>query len=227
MPIYNPILLSVDTQETRRYAGLRQSDFPQELLDEACLEAQLLAQPRSIWEKYDYDPVQQIIHSPTPCQLLGKQIGKHLSDCHQVIVLASTIGEDIEQAVTKHFTEGKYAYSTLLDAAATTAIEQVADSLEKYLQQQLHRQGLEMKWRYSPGYGDWPIEQQPEILKLSNAPAIGIGLTESLMLMPRKSITAVIGLFSREKCQAEKTCTDNKVHDCSKCEKKDCPFRNS
>lgn len=221
MPIYNALLQDIDTKETRRYAGLRQSEFPEELIEEACMEARLLAQPKGMWTLYDYDDVAHTVLSDEPFTLQGESIAKHLKGCSKVIFLAVTVGDTVEEAVTKHFSEGKYAFSTLLDAAATTAVEQIADSMEKYLQMQMARQGLEMKWRFSPGYGDWDIHQQTGVLALSNGADIGISLTESMMLTPRKSITAVIGLYHKvQECRSK-----GKKHDCSRCAKIDCQFR--
>ena len=261
MPIYNSPVFSIDAAEARRYAGLQKADFSQQLIDDACTEAQLLLQPRGSWQIYDYDDTRQILHTdasscaplqnaggcqsyqdsqsiqphlPDTCiTLRGDSIGRHLTGCCKVIVIAATVGEDIENQVTKSFEEGKYSFSVLLDAAATAAVEQVADAMEKTIQNDVKRLGLAMKWRFSPGYGDWPIQQQTEILDLAGGGKIGISLTESLMLMPRKSITAVIGLYYPD---AEPDCTSHaensgthapaeKKHDCSRCSKLDCPAR--
>ena len=94
--------------------------------------------------------------------------------------------------------------------------------MEKTIFNEVKRQGYMMKWRFSPGYGDWPIQQQPEILELAKGSVIGVSLTESLMLMPRKSITAIIGLYHpAPDCPAEPA----KKHDCSQCSKLDCLSR--
>ena len=76
-----------------------------------------------------------------------------------------------------------------------------------------------MRWRFSPGYGDWDVHAQPDLLRLTQAETIGISLTESFMLRPRKSVTAVIGLLrgADEKKDAPKSCAS--------CPKSDCPFR--
>ena len=47
--------------------------------------------------------------------------------------------------------------------------------------------------RYSPGYGDWDLPVQREVLELVEAKSIGLSLTETFILQPRKSVTAVIG----------------------------------
>ena len=78
-----------------------------------------------------------------------------------------------------------------------------------------------MRWRFSPGYGDWPIDQQPELIRLAKAGEIGVSLSSSMMLIPRKSITAIIGLY-KEGTRKEQT-----VHakGCAACSKLDCPSR--
>ena len=96
-----------------------------------------------------------------------------------------------------------------------------ADGMEKALAPKMAAQGFAMKWRFSPGYGDWPLEQQPELLRLAHADKIGVSLSSSLMLMPRKSITAIIGLYRK---QAE-TAPSHSPHGCAMCNKTDCPSR--
>ena len=257
MPIYNSPIFAIDAAEARRYAGLQKADFSQQLIDEACMEAQLLIQPKGIWQLYDYEATRQLLHNtenplslPGTIQpgkdktgtsnnclaLHGSSIGRHLTGCCKVIVMAATVGEAIEKQVTKSFEEGRYSFSVLLDAAATAAVEQVADAMEKTIHNEVKRLGLAMKWRFSPGYGDWPIQQQTEILQLAGGSQIGISLTESLMLMPRKSITAVIGLYYPDavpNCNGSarnsgiEAAASAKKHDCRHCSKLDCPARAS
>ena len=222
MPIYNAPLQAVDVGETRRYAGLMKApDFDQSLIDAACQEALLLAEPRGIYQSFAYDCRQQQVLSEPPFYIEGKSIGKHLSGCERVILLAVTVGQEIESQVSRYFQEGRYAYSVLLDAAATAAVEQIADQLERAVKPRAAAQGFAMGWRFSPGYGDWPLRQQPEVMGLSQAEEIGISLTESLMLSPRKSITAIIGLYRPELQGKDSPLPKG----CQICPKKDCVSR--
>ena len=222
MPIYNAKLLSIDPVEVRRYAGLRKAEnFDEQNIIRACEEAQLLIDVRGIWNVYDYEFKSQTILSSPPVIIEGKSIGKHLENCDKVICMAATVGETIEKEVTKRFKEGEYVYSMLLDAAATTAVEQAADLMEKSMEQQMSREGYTMRWRFSPGYADWSLTQQPELFKLAGAEEIGMKLSYAMMLMPRKSITAIIGLVKNQ--NADKS--NKSEHDCATCDKTDCPAR--
>ena len=214
MPVYNTVLLDIDAKETRRYAGLQKAqDFDEKLIEEACLEARLLAVPRGIWQMYD--AAAQTVLADPPFTMEGKLIAKHLAKAEKVIVLSASIGDAIEEHVTKYFSDGRYAYSVILDAAATAAVEQVADAMEKAIEPK-----VAMRWRFSPGYGDWPLEQQPEMVRLAESEKIGVRLSDASMLVPRKSITAIIGLVPQEKIAAPHTPSG-----CAACDKFDCPSR--
>lgn len=220
MPIYNAPLPKVDAAETRRYAGLKKATFDEEKIRQAADEAALLAAPRGIWQQYPYDSERHTVASAPECLIRGRSIEKHLQGAEAVIVLAATVGEAIEEAVTAHFDAGRYAYAVLLDAAATAAVEQVADAMEKTMQPAAARQGYAMRWRYSPGYGDWPLTEQPHLIRLAKAEEIGIHLTESLMLWPRKSITAIIGLAKKGAASPKPSPSG-----CAACAKTDCLAR--
>ena len=218
MPIYNPPLGEIDADEVRRYAGLRQSPFDPQLIQEACDGAQLLAMPKGNYEIYEYDDSTGTADDGK-LVLEGSSIRRHLTGCCRLVVMTVTVGGDIEQAVTESFAAGHYAYSVLLDAAATQAVEQTADAMEKEIGRLAERMGMAPRWRFSPGYGDWPLTAQRDIVRYAGCEKIGVSLTESLMLLPRKSVTAVIGLGMRtEDCRRTE-------HNCSECDKLDCPAR--
>jgi hypothetical protein len=195
MHTYNPWLAKIDKEEVRRYAGLRgAAAFPEPLLDNACTEALLLAQPRAVWNVYPYEDAHGVLAAPEPLRLTGSNIRRHLAGAGEAAVLAVTIGTALEEEVSKLFAAGEYTAGLLLDAAGTTAVEQAADAADGYIAAQAARRGLTAKSRFSPGYGDWPITDQPAMVALAGGGRIGLAVTPSCMLVPRKSVTAVIGL---------------------------------
>ena len=217
--IYRPILNYIDRQETKRYAGLRKDqDFPEKLVDEACNIVMMVKEPQTVWTVYPYDNCNACVQAQNEYFIPGNSLRKHLACATQVIFLSATVGEMVEQAASDAFARGEYALGMLIDAAATAAVEQTADELEKLLANQFAKLGFRMTFRFSPGYGDWDLSEQDKVVKLANAEAIGVTLTDSLMLMPRKSITAVIGL-----CPDIEEETPSKG--CNRCTKLDCLMR--
>ena len=71
---------------------------------------------------------------------------------------------------------------------------------------------------FSPGYGDWSLGEQQRVLDLLQAPKrLGLTLTAGGMLVPEKSVTALVGISDRQ----EESCGQK----CMRCKKTDCPFR--
>lgn len=222
MPIYNARLLKIDAAETRRYAGLRKAaGFDEKAILDACEDALLLLDVRGIWKVYDYDCASRVINSAPNFTVEGASIVNHLAGCDKVVCLAVTVGENIEKEVSRRFAAGNYVSSVLLDAAATAAVEQAADSLEKAVARDAAKDSYKMRWRFSPGYGDWKLESQQNFFGITGAAEIGMRLSSAFMLIPRKSVTAIIGL--------EKITANENIHhtkkSCANCGKLDCPAR--
>ena len=101
------------------------------------------------------------------------------------------------------------ALATAADALASVLLEQVCDALESELRAAVQAQGVFMTGRYAPGYGDCPLSAQRSIVNALNATRlIGLTVTPTSLLMPTKSVTAVIGLFDGEvhDAQSRPTC---------------------
>lgn len=225
MPIYNAPILKIDAAEVRRYAGLyKAKNFDEKNILEACEEALIFLETRGIWKIYDYDCENKIVLSEPKFQVVGDSIVKHLNGCEKVVCMAVTVGEKIEQEVTKKFQAGEYVSSVLMDAAATAAVEQAADSMEKAIALKTSKESYKMRWRYSPGYGDWNLNQQKNFFEIIGAGEIGMSLSAAMMLIPRKSVTAIIGL---EKIISGENISAHKKNSCLTCAKKDCPARKS
>ncbi|MCW2277165.1 methionine synthase [Heliophilum fasciatum] len=243
MPMCRIPLTTVDKPEVRRYAGMASAnDFPEVLLAEAIEEGLLMANGKATWQIFPYDPEQGMIVAPNLLTLQGQDIRKHLAQSTEVAVLAATIGGDIGQAIDRCFADGEYTKALLLDAVGTAAVETVADGANRLIEQEAARRGLAATWRYSPGYGDWDVTVQPELIVLAAGAAIGLTVTSHAMLKPRKSVTALIGLSPRKAAvttldntmlgtplqsmpttaSTKKGCTRNR---CDICGRKDCLAR--
>lgn len=218
MPLFNGILSPIDQKEMMRYAGLpKLKEFPEEEVLDAVREMTALAEPRGIWESFSYDPLQQMILSPASLRIKGNSIRRHLEECLQVAVMAVTVGEEVEHQISGYFADGHYTRGLLLDAAATASVEHLADQLNRYIEKKFTGKGKVCTWRFSPGYGDWPVTQQASLCSILGTERIGIHVTAYSMLTPRKSVTAVIGLAD---CPVRR-----RPKDCSACSLQSCAFR--
>lgn len=147
----------------------------------------------------------------------SKNLAKCLAGSEQIIIFAATIGINIDRAIAKYqrFSPTK---ALLMQAYGAERVEKLCDTFCAQIKQMVDKEGFNCTPRFSPGYGDLPLETQIEIFSLLDCNRqIGISLGNSLLMTPSKSVTAIFGLG---KCT--KSALDKK---CSLCSKKDCEFR--
>ncbi len=140
--------------------------------------------------------------------LVGNDIKKHLMGCERVIVFAATLGVDADRLI-RAAEISDMAYATVLDAYASAYIEEYCDNCEA----ELSRYG-NLTWRYSPGYGDYPIALQSEYIKLLSADKqTGLTATENHILIPRKSVTAIMGITDKPRGEIKNKCDNCNMKD--------------
>jgi hypothetical protein len=221
MTIYNASLLSIDLNELKRYAVWKETGARADsMLHESVRLALSLIKPKASWHIYEYDSCSHSL-SGTDFTLPGSAIVKHLASSIKVACLAVTIGTQLEEMVSIYFNEGKYSLGLLLDAAGTVAVETAADQIMSIIPKTASPSGLVSTKRFSPGYGDLMLDVQPYMLTLSQAPAIDISITSAYQLVPRKSITAFVGLLPYHNPDS------SRLVPCQSCLKKNCNYRNT
>lgn len=165
------------------------------LLDEA--EAALL---RAARPKYLYKITE------LPCEMLthGTDMPKHLEGCKRAVILCATLGAEVDRLIRiSQLTDMPRA--VVLDALASAMIEQICTEIDALLAQQLPR--AYFTFRFSPGYGDYPLRLQRDFLRLLDAPRkIGLTTTDSLLLTPSKSITAAAGISDKPVPRGRRGC---------------------
>ncbi len=125
---------------------------------------------------------------------MGEDIREILMPCREAVLLAVTLGAGMEQEIIRREVTDM-AEALILDACASVAAENVCDRFEEDLRAELAEEGLFLTSRFSPGYGDFPVECQRGLCEVLNtARRIGLTVTESSMMVPRKSVTAVMGI---------------------------------
>ena len=125
----------------------------------------------------------------------GKSIAAHLRGAQFAACLAATLGLASEREI--HSLAATSPLDAMLfDACCNALIESVAQAAQEDIAAEAEKAGLFARMRFSPGYGDLPLALQPRFIEALNAQKLlGISVNKSLLLVPAKSITAVVGLF--------------------------------
>lgn len=120
----------------------------------------------------------------------SRDLAKNLVDCNSIILVCATVGLEIDRLIAK-YSRIAPSRAVILQAAGAAAIESVLDRFED----ELRAEGLALKTRFSCGYGDLPLSLQRDVFSaLGCERAIGVTLTDSLLMSPTKSVSAIIGV---------------------------------
>jgi len=124
----------------------------------------------------------------------SKNLISHIDGCSHIILTAITLGVGADRLISRK-TEISAGVGLLYNCAGSAAAEAYMDILNEELIDKFYEKGYYLTERFSSGYGDFSITHQDDILRALNAPkTIGLTVSEGYLMIPSKSITAVIGL---------------------------------
>lgn len=143
----------------------------------------------------------------------GNDIKNHIKGCERAVILAATVSAEADKLIRQTSVIGM-AEALAVDCLCSSAIEQVCNKAEEEI---FSANPVKFRtWRFSPGYGDLPITLQKNLISALNAHRrIGLTVTENCLLIPSKSVTAVIGISDNyiekgkkgcEVCNMRETC---------------------
>ncbi|SCG84171.1 hypothetical protein DW1_2610 [Proteiniborus sp. DW1] len=207
----------IDKKEVLRYLGIsisniihRHDDYIQDCIDEILK----IANPKHIYKFYDIShECDYISINDTNMKLKGKSIAKHLNNCTRCVLLGITLGISIDKRI-EYYKTHDLTRSLTLDACATALIENICNHIQEEIRKiAKENYGCNITSRYSSGYGDLPLSLQSTMLRVLQADKIGLTVTEQFIMIPRKSITAIIGLSNNN--YSEKGCMScDRYEDC-------------
>jgi hypothetical protein len=143
--------------------------------------------------KYAYIKIPVTVNNDTCdfgfAKVKSTSLSRVLCNSKETIILAVSTGVEVDRLITKLYLKNDPS-AFFIDSIGSAAVESLAD----YINDQICK-GLNSTNRFSPGYADFPLEFQRDLLLRINAvQTVGITLNENLMMTPMKSITAVIGI---------------------------------
>jgi len=229
MKIIKNVKLKIDEEEVLRYQGYSKnkaknpSEVSLQITREEITRGHNLFEPQGI---YSSTKIKQISFSDGRVDLkngfslnFSNSIINLLKGTSYLVLGVVTIGSSLESKVSEFFTQGEYPRAIALDAVGTVAVESLSRYIRNLVCQEAKEQYFKITRYFSPGYGDWDISQQKDIFKIIPTNKIGVSLTESCMILPRKSLSWIIGI-------GKGVVILSKERDaCKICKAKNCQFR--
>ncbi|HZJ75421.1 MAG TPA: vitamin B12 dependent-methionine synthase activation domain-containing protein [Clostridia bacterium] len=164
------------------------------LLEEAAEEVLKVSTPRIIDRVCHIEKGNRLFLRDTFIELNGRAIKALLHACDRSLIFCATLGADVD-ALIRQWQVRDISFALALDACANLAVESLCDIKNDAIKIEYELNELYVTDRFSPGYGDFPLETQSSLCAaLDTARKIGVFLSESNLMIPQKSITAVIGI---------------------------------
>lgn len=172
--------------------------------------------PRGTWDFFDIVINEASVTFGGAFRIEGQDIAGLLRGCSRAVLMAVTLGPSVDRLINL-LQATSMSDAAVLDACASVEADLFCDSMENEVSRNLSGEEF-LTMRYSPGYGDVPLAESAKILAaLDTRKKIGLSATASGMLIPIKSITAMIGITNEKR---------DRERDCSRCGASiDCPYK--
>lgn len=211
-----------NTREAVRYLGYGNhvpDDRTMQLIQTTFQELEHIANPKSIYRVFALSFLDTDVFIIGNMKVQSKNLYKNLTGCQKAVVFGATLGTGVDMLM-KRLSLTDMAKACVLQACAAAMLEEYCDEIQRAIAIRLEKEHLYLRPRFSPGYGDYSIYHQDDILRMLDAPKqIGLTMTDGYMLVPSKSVTAVIGAgATKEPCH---------IKGCEMCGKSDCKYRRS
>ncbi|MBI1734508.1 MAG: hypothetical protein HYR51_04975 [Candidatus Rokubacteria bacterium] len=129
-----------------------------------------------------------------PHEFRSRLLARVLSSSADAYVVVLTIGDALERRVDALFRQHCALEGLLLDTAGWAAIVLLTRRLRRRLRDDERRAGRSVTHRVGPGHGDWPLDEQAALLRVFGDVPLPVTVTESSLMLPRKSVSAVFGV---------------------------------
>jgi hypothetical protein len=226
MPVIRDIPLSLKIGDVLRREGFREHSkirpeieiLIQELL--TIVKKTHLLEPAIAYEIYTTTELSQRWLS-LKCKpgIRNSALSSLLPQAKEVAVVVCTIGSRLEEQVTDYTSRGKLLRGTLLDGIGSAAVDLLTEEACGFIVEEVSSRGYKVSSPINPGMPGLPITKQKQLLKLAVAKEIGVSLTSAGIMIPRKSVSMVMGIGP----QVAKL---TRAEVCARCHlKKTCPYR--
>ncbi len=144
---------------------------------------------------------------------VGKRITRLLKKAEYITGFICTAGRTIPERSKKLMEKGDLIEGYVVDVIGNVAVETAMDRIQQLHQSELEAKGLKITNRYSPGYCNWSVADQPKLFSLFPKNFCGVSLTPSCLMLPIKSISGFIGV-GEHVCYEKYTCTHCTMQNC-------------
>lgn len=214
--------LEVDKKEVALTLGYVNGTIPSyfgDMIDSIFIEAEKLCMIRAGYKLFDfkYNTAQKggVFVDGTFFKT-DKIVSGQLKKSEKAVLFMNTIGSSLENRTKELIVNGDSTYGFIVDTTASIIAESVTNRLHDHIENEMQKHGWNITNRYSPGYCNWSVAEQQKLFSKFPKDFCGITLTDTSMMIPKKSVSGIIGVGPLVK---------RRNYICDKCDVKDCTYR--
>lgn len=147
----------------------------------------------------------------------GKRICRYMEGATQLALFICTAGERFTTLSHSYQQRGDFLEAFVVESIGSATVENAMEKIQAMLEKEARKEGVKTTNRYSPGYCDWPLSDQPSLFKAIGTHSTGITLTGSCLMQPIKSVSGMIGIGANVK---------KRPYGCAVCGSSTCVYRN-
>lgn len=229
MPVLNDIRLNLKKNEVLRREGFKGharirpeiKKLIQELLE--IVDSARLLEPTTAYEIYKVTGIApDRVSLEGDAAVSGSLIPSTFPEAKELAAVVCTIGPGLEKQVTEYSRGGETLRAMLLDGIGSAAVDTLAQEACRFISAEALARGLQGSSPVNPGMPGLPITEQWNLLELAHADDIGVSLTSSGIMVPRKSTSLIIAMGPEMKtwtqaeicarCNLRETCSHTVIH---------------
>ena len=201
MPVVRDVRLTLETSNVLRRQGVREYSKLKSEIETITNELLIIVNNDSLLEPaiaYETYPVIEVGHQQISLEgsivLHGAILPLVLGEAEEVAVAVCTVGPRLEGKVTDYFNGGESLRGLLLDGIGSAAVDTLSSELCQLMSAEASLRGYQVSSPLCPGGPTFPLSEQWQLFELVPAEEIGVSLTSSGVMVPRKSLSMVIGM---------------------------------
>ena len=133
----------------------------------------------------------------TGADIRSAKLARFLNGCKEVLFIGATAGSVVMEAIRGDTEGGDMTRGVVIDAVASEMTDAALDWIMGFFNRLLARENARLtRGRFSAGYGDFLLENQKMMYDMLELDRIGVTINENFILMPEKSVTAVVGIHA-------------------------------
>jgi hypothetical protein len=201
MPIIRDLNVTLDMEKINQRQGFRDparikpemKDMNNRLVEE--VQSQGLIHPIVAYEVYKILGIEpERITLESGVSISGSLLPERLAGAVELVILVSTIGVQLEGRVKEYTANKETLKGMLLDGIGSSAMHSITQDVCSSITKQMETEGYKTYPAFLPGMPGFPLTEQVSLLKLAKAERIGVTLSSSGIMIPRKSTSRVIGI---------------------------------